>query len=239
MKTEPIPKYQRKALEKIWNLLQEIEERRQLTSPEDDIKLPYVPPGFSGTKFALDDAANSRTTIIKKLIHMDALMDFGNTEGIDGYIFFKVGPQYKIVFKMYEGQYKNASRDYIQTDKPEKEIVDPVYEIKYSRNGRDITINNFVIARPQSFNENESAFFYIYKHPNQRILKKQIEAFVEQDLGKKLTKTIPKIIENLGFKGDFKRAFFDDVSVNGIYLRNPVKKADLNQKGIKYLDIHT
>ncbi len=39
------PKYTRKALEKIWNLLQEIEEMKQMTAEGKGVKLPYMPPG--------------------------------------------------------------------------------------------------------------------------------------------------------------------------------------------------
>ncbi|MDQ5943655.1 MAG: hypothetical protein QG675_423 [Patescibacteria group bacterium] len=232
--TEQIPRYTRKALEKIWNVLQEIEENRQISSPEDKIKLPFMPPNFSGSRLAFDSAARQRSDIIKRLVYLNALKNLGNTTGIDGYLYFETGSNYNKVFKMYKGQYENAARDYVATKQPEKEIQDPVYEVKYSETTREITINNVLISKPDFYKENEIVFGFIYKHPKQRISTKTIKDHVKTELGKPMTKTLHKIIENLGFTGDIKQVFFD-TSSEGIFFRNPITKSELNDLGIKYL----
>ncbi len=228
--TKKIPKYSRKALEKIWNVLQEIEETRQLSSPEDYIKLTFRPPNFYGSKLEFDEVARQRTAIVNRLVYLNALTDLDHKTGMNGFLFFKVGPQYKVVFRMYEGQYKNAARDYKKTNLPETEISDPVYEIRYSEKSREITINNFLLKKPDFDSENERFFTYVYANPNKRIDTKDLKAE-----GVVLKKTIHKVIENLGFTTQLKAVFFD-VSKSSVRFKNPVSKSDLNEIAIKYLD---
>ena len=134
-----------------------------------------------------------------------------------------------------EPEYKAFSPSRIATEyeqtKQTKEIhiKDTVYEVKYLRS-REILVNNFLIAKPDFNRENEVVFTYIYNHPNERISKDKIE----KETGIKLTKTLPKILENLGFIGETRKSFFD-VSSEGVLFRNPITKKDLDELGIKYL----
>lgn len=97
--TEPTPKYTRKALEKLWNVLQEIEEIRQLTADGELIMFPYMPPNFQGSMLAFDNAARQRQTIIKKLEASNAIKELGHSEsGVNGVWWFKPSLNYKKVF---------------------------------------------------------------------------------------------------------------------------------------------
>lgn len=120
-----------------------------------------------------------------------------------------------------------------QTDKAAKtqetQAQDIVYEVKYLK-GREILVNSFLIAKPDFNRENEIVFTYIYRRPNERISKEKIE----NENGIKLTKTLPKILENLGFVGELRKVFFD-VSNEGLLFRNKVAKKDLDELGIKFL----
>lgn len=102
-----------------------------------------------------------------------------------------------------------------------------VYRITYTQN-REILLNEALrLARPDFDSENEVVFDYLYKNPNKKILKGQIE----KETRRKITKSLHKIVENLGFKGDLKQAFFQ-VSKTSIYFRNPITEDDLATLGI-------
>lgn len=75
-------------------------------------------------------------------------------------------------------------------------------------------------------------FDYLYKHPNQKFTKQQLEEAID----KKLTKDLHKIVENLGFKADLRKMFFS-VSGTSILFRNPIHKKDLDELGIQKIKI--
>lgn len=227
------PKYTRKALEKIWNLLQEIEEKRQLTAENKKIKLPFMPPGFKGTRLAFDLVFPDRQAIVHKLELRGAISELSHTEGLGGFWSFKPGKNYRRVFDFYDAKYQKAAKEYEQNKGMEEiKIKEPVYEVQYSEVTREILINGFLVAKPDFERENERFFTYVFNKPNKRISKKEIEDYYKE----KLTKTFHKIAENLGFTGNFKKAFFD-ISSKGIRFRNPVTKKDLDSLGIKYLTL--
>lgn len=230
---EPIPKYQRKAYEKIWNILQEIEVKRQITSPKNYIRLPYIPSGYNGSKFEIEEVASQRSDIVSKLVFHNALYDLQTKSGIDECMYFKLGPSYTDTFKMYENQYKRASKDHIDAmNIIKKETNDPVYRISYSSITRNIVVNNFLLKRPDFDSENERFFTYVFSNPNKLITVKELnENYIE------LKKTTHKIIENLGFTGDLKKIFFD-VSKTSVKFRNPVTQAVLDDLGIKHIELN-
>lgn len=98
-----------------------------------------------------------------------------------------------------------------------------VYRITLT-SARELLLNdNFRIARPDFERENEQVFNYLYNHPNEKVTKKQLEEELRIDL----VKSLHKIVENLGFTGALKKAFFN-VSKNSIEFRNPVTSKDLS-----------
>ena len=107
---------------------------------------------------------------------------------------------------------------------------DIAYEVSYSDINRKILVNNFLIAQPNFMGENEVVFTYLYKHPNDAISKEQIEITSKT----KITKRFSKIIENLGFTGELKKAFFI-ISKDKIMFRNPITNNVLKELGIEYL----
>jgi len=60
---------------------------------------------------------------------------------------------------------------------------------------------------------------------------------LEKSIGGTITKNLHKIIENLGFKREFKKAFFN-ISKNDIFFRNPLKQKELDDLGISRLKLH-
>lgn len=105
-----------------------------------------------------------------------------------------------------------------------------LYRVSYSDKSREILVNNLLLAKPDFGSENEMVFGYIYQHPNERLNKTQIE----QQLNISIGKSFHKIVENLGFKGDLRKAFFD-LSKTYIRFRNPVTKKDLDALNIEIL----
>ncbi|HOX96446.1 MAG TPA: hypothetical protein PLI45_03655 [Candidatus Woesebacteria bacterium] len=116
---------------------------------------------------------------------------------------------------------KEEQEDKTSNKSPDETVV--VYEITYTKQ-RQILMNNAQIGRPDFNSENDLVFSFLYENPNRRIGIDEIEKTV----GGKLTKSLHKIVENLGFEGDTKEVFFS-VSKNAIEFRNPITKKDLEE----------
>jgi hypothetical protein len=121
----------------------------------------------------------------------------------------------------------------LQTAEPKpivKEQRDvPVYEIKYTT-AREILLNGICLAKPDFNSENDNFFQYVFNRPNQKISIEELKKAVGGDL----KKDPHKILQNLGFKGGVRKAFFD-VSKDTICFRNPLRKKDLEDLQIDYI----
>lgn len=105
-------------------------------------------------------------------------------------------------------------------------------EILYTADRNIILNNQFLIAKPNFNSENDLIFNFLFRHPYQSFSRKEIES----EIGIKLFKDFDKIVENLGFKKDLRRIFFD-VSKDKISFRNPVTGEQLKQMKIDYIKI--
>lgn len=110
-----------------------------------------------------------------------------------------------------------------EATKKTDEKDEPMYQITYTKQ-RQVLMNNAQIGKPDFNSENDLVFSFLYEHPNKRITREELEKAV----GGKLTKSLHKIVENLGFEGDTKEVFFS-VSKNAIEFRNPITKKDLEE----------
>lgn len=107
---------------------------------------------------------------------------------------------------------------------PKPEII---YKITYTTAREILLDNKYLLAKPDFDSENDLVFSYLYEHPNEKLTLEQIRIGISRDL----TKALHKIIENLGFKGDLKKIFFD-VSKTSILFRNPITREDLEHLGV-------
>jgi hypothetical protein len=138
--------YERKALEKIWTVLQEIEEKRQIGTEGNPVRIPC----YVGNGPETDEIFEARKTILAKLESLGALT--GLHKGVTGayyYWSFEIGNEYHNILKEYKKLYEETAHAYQQSVQPPVVVKDPVYEIKYSEKGRQILINNFLIAKPE------------------------------------------------------------------------------------------
>lgn len=120
----------------------------------------------------------------------------------------------------------------VQSSQPAQQNSDIVYEVTYTQ-AREIMLNKvFQLAKPDFDTENDLVFDYLYKHPNQKFTKEQLEEIIKR----KLTKDLHKIVENLGFKADLRKMFFS-VSGTSILFRNPIHKKGLDELGIQKIKI--
>jgi hypothetical protein len=111
-----------------------------------------------------------------------------------------------------------------QQDKNDNKAV---LKITYT-SSRQIMLNGvFQLARPTLNGTNDLVFNHLYQNPGKSFSKHQLE----EATGQKISKTLHKIVENLGFKGDLAKAFFS-VSKNNIVFRNPITRDELNDMGL-------
>lgn len=107
-----------------------------------------------------------------------------------------------------------------------------LYYITFNVSNEILLNDLIVLSKPNLSSENAEVFTYLIENPNKTIPKKEIEERIRRSIGKDLH----KIVENLGFAGDLRKAFFS-VSKDAIFFRNPIRKADFDQLGILPLKI--
>lgn len=161
------------------------------------------------------------------------IIDFKEYHNITGY---ENRPDFKIriieerfsgFLDLIEGRTKAA--------KPVANVLEKCLRISYSENSREILLNDFfLISKPDFNSENEQVFYYLYRNPNKVITKAEFEENFNGN--QTLTKDFSKIVENLKFKKDLRKAFFD-VSQDSIKFYNPVSKERLQELGIKNISI--
>ncbi len=228
------------AQEKLYFILNVIADKRHITPSGKRIKID-VTRDVSGS-FTIDDLENIFEMLAtdKDVLRVFEKPSYPIDSLYGKYTYYlleltdKFDPYYAEIQQESEYQKFSGKRSpSVKTQEvPERSLdnQNAVYEVKYSEKARKILVNNFLLAEPDFNRENEIVFTYIYSHPNERISKERIE----RDTGATLTKTLPKILENLGFIGELRKVFFD-VSSEGILFRNHVTRKDLQELGVEYL----
>src|SRR3989344_5836334 len=136
----------------------------------------------------------TRTGHLAKL-EQQAQMDIGN--------FIKQKEAYLTELNLRKTDTQTPKQQEQPSKTENKSTTERVYEITYT-GSREILLNKiFQIAKPDFDRENDLVFDFLYKHPNKKYTLKEIE----EGIGNKLGKTLHKIVENLGFKGDLRKIF--------------------------------
>lgn len=228
-------KLSRKSLEKIWEVLQEIENKRGITPEGEDISIPQVHMGKTRDENGAKNYSNERLNILKKLEQEGAVTDirWQKAHHLNGYL--KIGNRYFEVLDFYENEYKNAAKSYQESQEQTAGIGNNkgvAYRITYSPKNREILVNEFLLAKPDFNSENEITFSYLYDNSNKTISINEIE----KQVGQKLKKSIHEILRDLGFTGSFAKAFFS-ASNKGVIFRNPITFQDLKDLKIDFIKI--
>jgi hypothetical protein len=223
--------------EKIIIFLNEVEEIRQITLGGKVIMMPYDQLEERG----LDQ--NFVHTFMNKLhgdLNVIRIISLGTP-----FSGFMVAGQYSDpnkhyhIFELKDGfdsYYKQTIAEFANNPIAKNhgaEVAAAGLKIKYSEHSREILLNDFfLISKPDFDSENEQVFHYLYKHPNRPVERGEIM----ENLKISITKDFDKIIENLKFKKDLRKAFFE-ISKDSIKFYNPVSKERLQDLGIKNIPV--
>lgn len=113
----------RKSLEKIWDVLQEIEDKRGITPSHDEIHIQQLHWSKTKTEKEAQDASNERRIILKKLENDDnAVKDVSFPNNLHESISLKIGDKYFEVFDYYEKEYKEAAKNYQQEQQSQQAL---------------------------------------------------------------------------------------------------------------------
>ena len=232
-------------LEKINNLVLDIDEKLQI-NPSEKItiniashnydKCPLLSKKIIGnTKIRLDFRRDALDFLKNKGIiynyRIDDILDkiIEIELGIEKFELFKAKLS-EIYKEKQQISTKNETKTILKNEntniKNKFNTAQYIYEVKYTPS-REILINNFLLSKVNFNSENDNVFDYIYKNPNRKIPIEELE----KSIGEKLIKSPHKIIENLGFRAELKRVFFN-ISKNDIFFRNPITQKDLDELGI-------
>lgn len=116
---------------------------------------------------------------------------------------------------------------------PVKDESDVICWVTFTQT-REILLNDvFLIGKPDFDSENEVVFGYLYNNPDRTITLDELKEKLKRDI----TKTLHKIVENLGFKGDIKNLFFN-ISKSSIKFKKQITQKDLDELGLKRIRLY-
>lgn len=197
-----------------------------VTAREDALKLLQYKKAVRGWKFILRDPL---------MVSLEDMMGtFTESVQVDVDIakFREIKPQITEAFLAKEPETLIPEKQCGRTGKrpasqqPQDQDTDAMYEIELTTS-REILINNLVLARPEFGSENEIVFRFLFDNPNRTVTLDELQKRMGDQ---PIKKTLHKIVENLGFQGDLKDAFFS-VAKDSILFRNPIRKEDMKKLG--------
>lgn len=222
------------AKEKVVSFLNEIDDIRQITAVGKPIRISYEQASEKGfdEHFVYTFLKKLEHEKIIRIIHLGTAynlfyqMDAPRGHPDEHYHVFEL----KDEFDSYLTNVVSNHIPVASSHNHEKGL-----KISYSENTREIVLNDlFLISKPDFDSENEKVFYYLYRNPNKIVTKTEIaENF---NANQTLTKDFHKIVENLKFKKDLRKAFFD-ISQDSIKFFNPVSQERLQELGIKNIPI--
>lgn len=110
---------------------------------------------------------------------------------------------------------------------------DVIYWVTFTQT-REILLNDvLLIGKPDFDSENEVVFGYLYNNPDRTITLDELKEKLKRDI----TKTLHKIVENLGFKGDIKSLFFN-ISKSSIKFKKQITQKDLDELDLKRIRLY-
>ena len=183
-------------------------------------------------QWQIDDLCSSYYKILTYLKSIRVLKDFVTNPSnvlysevnVDVPRFFTVMGRAETRDRQFRG---NRPEQSVQDTKKSDPSPDYAYEITYTPN-REVCLNgSLVLSKPNFDSENDLVMHYLAEHTNEKVTKADLEEAIKS----KITKSFHKIVENLGFKSDLKKIFFE-VSEDAIIFRNPITQEVLNAMGI-------
>jgi hypothetical protein len=217
-------------------ILKDIKNKYEITPADDNIKLSCVNHSHGYHRIS-PDIVDKLTKKLQSDFGIIRIISFDEGDVITGY---GNRPEFQIkiiedkflhFLKLVENRFQSLSNK--TSNQTVNSSKNDSLKISYSEHSREIILNDlFLISKPDFDSENERVFDYLYKNPNRIIGKGEII----EDIKISLTKDFNKIVENLKFKKDLRKAFFD-ISQDSIKFYNPVSKERLAGLGIKNIPI--
>lgn len=107
-------------------------------------------------------------------------------------------------------------------------------ELTLSLKDTSLYLNDiFLITNTKFGFENYEIIKYLLENPNRLVTKEELTENTELE---SVNKSFTKIVENLKFKGDLRKAFFK-VKKTGVILYNPVTKTRLDELGLSSINL--
>ena len=116
----------------------------------------------------------------------------------------------------------------------------PALKLDYTED-RKLMINGiFLLSNPRYNSINDRMLRFLIEHPNKTYSRKDLEKEGVLKVEAKEDKDFYVFLDDIGMKGDLKKAFFSKgITKNSICLTNPVTQDDLRENGIDSIDLRT
>lgn len=116
--TQTQMKLNKKSLEKIWNVLQEIETIRGIGSNGDEISIPHVHLSKVKNPEDINTAIDERIKILRKLENEEAIKDIRRADDYHKHLTLKTDSKYFDRYNYYQEEYKKLAMEYQEENKP-------------------------------------------------------------------------------------------------------------------------
>ncbi|MBN1331365.1 hypothetical protein JW978_00580 [Candidatus Dojkabacteria bacterium] len=133
-----------------------------------------------------------------------------------------------ILFRFEAGLTNQLVKSIIAGDLDENPVI---HKISLTKDRRILLDGEHEIGKPNFMQENDLVFDFLYNNPNKPWSKDEIKQQGKISVGK----SFDKIVENLGFKGNLRKVFFN-ISKTHIQFNNPITQRDLLELGIEKLE---
>ena len=115
-----------------------------------------------------------------------------------------------------------------------------VLKLSYTDDRKLIINGIFLLSNPRYNSINDRMLRFLIEHPNKTYSRKDLEKEGVLKVEAKEDKDFYVFLDDIGMKGDLKKAFFSKgITKNSICLTNPVTQDDLRENGIDSIDLRT
>lgn len=227
-------------------ILREIEKVRELSVNNKIDLIKYIEDREQKKRshflfgFKLNDVTDiDREHALQKLESFEAIDNLHTTKRDSKlYWTFTIGYHFFGVQLYFEDLYSKSTVNKVVVDNTPGQIIDPpdstknqilgtndiLYRIVYTSKREILLDGKYLLSKPNFKSENEVVFTYVFNNSGKTITLKEIEANTRI----KLTKSLPVIMDKLGFKKDIKKLFLD-VSKSSIFFKKEITREDFEQ----------
>lgn len=210
--------------EEIANAFSEYKIKFSLIGPSDK------EPNFRSQRRILQMLRDREALTLKPFYHnmniLDSVFELQGAKPIGFYIQV-LQPQFDNILEEVTKQKPKPVQSVKKKNDPYEHKEDTSEKYFVTMHKRQVVLNNtFVLSSPNFNSENSNFIEYMIEHPDCVVERKDFE-----DAKQKVKKSFHHVLNDLGFKGEIRKLFFE-ASKSSVKFRNNVHESELGELGV-------